>query len=47
MLLECVHKQVRQGEKQLLARYDFRFTQKGALIYEGDHTALWMKIPGR
>lgn len=47
MILECTQKQLRRGEKQVLARYDFRFTQKGTVVYEGDQTALWMKIPGR
>lgn len=47
LLLECTQKQLRRTEKQVLARYDFAFTQEGKLVYEGDQTALWMKIPGR
>lgn len=47
LILECTKKQLRRGEKQVLARYDFRFTQKDNVVYEGDQTALWMKIPGR
>ncbi|MBK6694768.1 MAG: hypothetical protein IPG50_21540 [Myxococcales bacterium] len=47
MLLECTHKQLRQTPENVLARYDFRFTQSGTLVYEGDQTAMWMKIPGR
>lgn len=47
MILECTHKQLRRGDTQVLARYDFRFLQDGAVIYEGDQTALWTKIPGR
>ncbi len=47
MVLECTQKQLRRGDKQVLARYDFRFTQRDKLIYEGDQTALWTKVPGR
>jgi hypothetical protein len=47
LILECKHTQLRRGEKQILTRYDLRFTQNGTLIYEGDQTALWMKVPGR
>lgn len=47
MVLECTHKQLRRTPENVLARYDFRFTQAGTLVYEGDQTALWMKIPGR
>lgn len=46
-MLECTHTLVRRDVKQVLARYDFRFTQEGTLIYEGDQTALWMQIDGR
>jgi 3-hydroxymyristoyl/3-hydroxydecanoyl-(acyl carrier protein) dehydratase len=47
LLLECTAKQMRRTPKQVLARYDLRFTQEDALVYEGDQTALWMKVPGR
>lgn len=47
LLLECKAKQMRRTPKQVLARYDLRFTQDGVLVYEGDQTALWMKIEGR
>ncbi len=47
LLLECVAKQMRRTPKQVLARYDLRFTQEDVLVYEGDQTALWMKIEGR
>ena len=47
LILECTAKQLRQSETQVLARYDFRFTQKDVLVYEGDQTALWMKIDER
>lgn len=44
LLLECTAKQMRKTPKQVLARYEFRFTQEGTLVYEGDQTALWMKL---
>jgi 3-hydroxymyristoyl/3-hydroxydecanoyl-(acyl carrier protein) dehydratase len=47
LLLECKATQMRRTPKQVLARYDFRFTQEGVLVYEGDQTALWRKIDGR
>lgn len=45
LLLACTAKQMRRTPKQVLARYDFAFTQEGRLVYEGDQTALWMKVP--
>jgi 3-hydroxymyristoyl/3-hydroxydecanoyl-(acyl carrier protein) dehydratase len=45
LLLECKIKQLRETPKQVLARYDFRFAQEGTVVYEGDQTALWMKVP--
>lgn len=47
LLLECKATQMRRTPKQVLARYDLRFTQEDVLVYEGDQTALWMKIEGR
>jgi 3-hydroxymyristoyl/3-hydroxydecanoyl-(acyl carrier protein) dehydratase len=47
LLLECKATQMRRTPKQVLARYDLRFTQEDVLVYEGDQTALWMKIDGR
>lgn len=44
MELECVAKQVRRGARRMLARYDIRFEQHGTLIYEGDQTAMWLKV---
>jgi hypothetical protein len=40
---ECTAKQVRKGDTSVFARYEFRFTQKGTLVYEGDQSALWMR----
>ncbi|HVH47343.1 MAG TPA: hypothetical protein VM925_33640 [Labilithrix sp.] len=45
LVLECVAKQLRQTAKSVLARYDFVFKQRDVVIYEGDQTALWTKIP--
>lgn len=42
--LECRAKQLRRGGDSVLARYDFRFTQAGTLVYEGDQTAMWKKV---
>ncbi|MCA9601557.1 MAG: hypothetical protein R3A78_08570 [Polyangiales bacterium] len=34
----------RRTPKQILGRYDLRFHQNGKLVYEGDQTALWLRI---
>ncbi|HSO33503.1 MAG TPA: hypothetical protein VLT33_13310 [Labilithrix sp.] len=47
LLLECTATKMRRTPKQVLARYAFRFLQDGVLVYEGDQTALWMKVEGR
>jgi hypothetical protein len=44
MELSCKATQLRRGEKQILARYDFVFTQGGTVVYEGDQTALWQRV---
>ncbi len=44
LLLACTAKQLRQTPRQVLARYAFSFTQEGTVVYEGDQTALWMRI---
>jgi hypothetical protein len=44
MELECRATQLRRTATSVLARYDFRFTQAGTLVYEGDQTALWSKV---
>lgn len=45
LLLECTATQTRRSASKILGRYDFAFTQAGKLVYEGDQTALWLKIP--
>ena len=44
-LLTGWHTQLRRSPKQVLGRYEFEFKQGDKIIYEGDQTALWMKIP--
>jgi 3-hydroxymyristoyl/3-hydroxydecanoyl-(acyl carrier protein) dehydratase len=44
MLLECEATRMRRTPKSVLARYSFRFTQEGELVYEGDQTALWSRV---
>lgn len=44
LILEGRVPTLRQGKTKVLARYEFKFTQGDALIYEGDQTALWMKV---
>ena len=46
LLLECTATKLRRTPKQVLARYELRFTQSDVVVYEGDQTALWMKIDG-
>jgi hypothetical protein len=45
MLLECTATQVRKSESKILARYDFVFRQHDNVVYKGDQTALWLKVP--
>jgi hypothetical protein len=34
----------RKGEANIMARYTFEFRQGETLVYEGDQTAMWMRI---
>ena len=45
LILEGWATRVRCIRKQTFVRYGFRFTQDESLIYEGDQTAVWEKIP--
>lgn len=45
IIIEIRAKQARRTPTKILARYDLRFTQEDRLVYEGDQTALWMKVP--
>ena len=42
--LECTVTRIRKGQTRVVARYAFRFHQEGRIIYEGDQTAMWLKI---
>ena len=44
MELECKVTQIRQRSSRVVARYSFRFFQGDKIIYEGDQTAMWMRI---
>jgi hypothetical protein len=46
LVLEGTVRQMRRGAARILAHYDLRFTQGDALVYEGDQTAIWLKVPG-
>jgi hypothetical protein len=42
--LECVAKRVRKQPERVFAEYSFTFTQDGALVYEGQQSAMWQKV---
>jgi 3-hydroxymyristoyl/3-hydroxydecanoyl-(acyl carrier protein) dehydratase len=42
--LECVAKRVRKQPARVFAEYSFKFTQNGALVYEGEQSAMWQKV---
>lgn len=42
--IECKTTKLRRGSQRIVGRYDLRFTQGGKLVYEGDQTAMWIKI---
>lgn len=42
--LELRATKIRKRDSQVFCRYEFRFTQEGTLIYEGDQAAMWMKV---
>jgi len=44
ILIDIRHKQIRRSESRVLCRYDLLFTQNDTVVYEGDQTALWMRI---
>ena len=45
LLLKGWTTQLRRGADRVLARYHFEFTQGTAQVYEGDQTAMWLRIP--
>jgi hypothetical protein len=40
----CKATTVRARAKNVVARYDLRFFQAGKEVYEGDQTAMWLKV---
>ncbi|MBK7863159.1 MAG: hypothetical protein IPJ65_32020 [Archangiaceae bacterium] len=38
--------QMRRGLKNILARYQFEFRQGEKLVYEGEQTAMWLRVEG-
>lgn len=44
IIIECTASRLRRGDRRVLGRYSFRFTQAGRLVYEGDQTAMFMRI---
>lgn len=42
--ITCKATRVRRRTKTIVARYDLLFTQQGKPVYEGDQTAMWMKV---
>ncbi len=44
IIATCEATKVRSGKSRHLVRYDFRFVHEGEICYEGDQTAMWMKV---
>ena len=44
LTLACTATATRRVRGSIFARYAFRFTQAGEVIYEGDHSALWTQV---
>lgn len=42
--ITCRATRVRRREKRIVARYDLKFEQAGKIVYEGDQTAMWIKV---
>lgn len=42
--IRCTATQVRRRSSTIVARYDLVFTQNGTVVYEGDQTAMWLKV---
>lgn len=40
----CTMTKIRKGNTRWLARYSFELRHEGAVCYEGDQTAVWMKV---
>jgi hypothetical protein len=44
IVIECTTTSVRRGPAKILARYDLVFRQGDVIVYEGDQSALWMRV---
>lgn len=44
LVIECRATRIRKGARRVFARYSFRFTQGERLVYEGDQSAMFMRI---
>ncbi|HUJ57247.1 MAG TPA: hypothetical protein VLX92_02090 [Kofleriaceae bacterium] len=44
LVLSCRATSVRRIGEALFARYDLRFTQGEAVVYEGDQSAIWTRV---
>lgn len=42
--IRCQATRVRRRDKSIMARYDLLFSQSGKPVYEGDQTAMWVKV---
>ena len=42
--IRCQATRVRARERSVVVRYDLRFFQQERPVYEGDQTAMWMKV---
>jgi 3-hydroxymyristoyl/3-hydroxydecanoyl-(acyl carrier protein) dehydratase len=42
--ISCRATQVRRRAKNIVARYELRFLQGGVEVYEGDQTAMWIRV---
>ncbi len=44
LVLTAVTTRMRKGDAAIMARYTFQFRQGETLVYDGDQTAMWMRV---
>ena len=44
LILEGRMTQARRGSKRILARYELVFTQRGKTVYQGEQSAMWIRV---
>lgn len=44
LVLEGRMTQGRRGSKRILARYELVFTQRGKTVYQGEQSAMWIRV---